>query len=1338
VSNFVHALIRLLLSALISASIYATPVWSQQQSDFDEQRNTAYDQFSHGHLQEAIKLLQNLVPNAPTKLAAANLERDLIEICSTGFFLKCYYETNKNLFAALQSDKELASLYPELMLYVLRERIWVDDKKFVQQVIDKGGPSIYAFPAQFPATYAQMQLAMHGVYVNRNDLKTAEEATSSAIMGLLLSDPNQPYAACKILVGLLNALLTEQDIVGAFQVLAVIDPYISKRLSHESMLYADYMQAVGLLLSFTNNISAAVTTLTSAAELYKKLDIAPEIRDYNVGGLNSLSVGGLAIEGKLDQAKEIHAQHPMQSHREEIIKRGLFQNLTEFYFAVADVFLSTAEKSPADYRWKALFEKKPIWDLSDYLLSVINSYRSFALGCLELSNENRSKAIPLFIDAAQKRLSIFESFQSVNFEGFQLPSFIDKLVIGLALKFAAESNSPEAANLMLRGSEVLLRNIRYSISDDAVLLAAQPDEKARNNAHSYINLVRQKRDWELKNIAQWLDAPNPNNKGAQIQEYTSVVTTLSKLKTQFLNGSNFVQSNGLPTVHEIQKALSAREVFITYFPMPVGFGRLCIDKTDTSYSFGMFDQASLNHERLLEFATTAAYGPDPRLDSQYPVESAIYLKNLLFSGLKKCMKSGSHVIVALPKELSGVPVAALLSDAPPRLGDGYDLRRAHWLIREFSFSFVVSARQYLAVTEHAPLEHAPLEYLGIGDPQLNNDKGARLSSALSQDKEKNEKTKFELNEIPETAIEVRAVANAFDTGKRDILLGRRATENQFRSKPLGDYDVIHFATHGVFNQDSKGLSESALILTPAESTDPFDDGILSASEIARLSLRARLVVLSACNSARYNQQQANLGVHDLQAAFTVAGAPTILAALWPVESATATDLMVHFFSNWRSAKYGGAAPSLAQTIRSYLDRSDQAHQHPRFWAPFEIFGNGSIEGRPDNNSGVKVNPMRPLATFEPFEEFKSDGEVIDSAHFGTDLILSLMGDWDGKRMAGIISDRDPKGLERWRVTSKEVSAGPVTVFDGQIFVLGSKGIDHFTPVIRSFDAFGRELWSKDYPDLTEYIFTDLVHTKSEILVVAHPTFIQAAPEKDAYLLKIDRSGNEIQKVAFKIDTSRISSTAAPARVQVVGDQVVVAISNGYSIKFNSNRKTILGLLAACFEGESVSLFYFGLDDLNLHTTQAINNFRLSDTAVWNGELLIGGELLDNCSPKGIATVLKVHSNGSVDTIWKDDEIFPSSVRGIAIKDGLLIAVNNERSIGIEVTKPMNRGYVKRWGDDNILVRDAALVGLSPDGKIRFKQDISAGLSVYLHGVTVVDGRPIVYGGLGGRPASTLH
>jgi Uncharacterized protein conserved in bacteria (DUF2237) len=43
-----------------------------------------------------------------------------------------------------------------------------------------------------------------------------------------------------------------------------------------------------------------------------------------------------------------------------------------------------------------------------------------------------------------------------------------------------------------------------------------------------------------------------------------------------------------------------------------------------------------------------------------------------------------------------------------------------------------------------------------------------------------------------------------------------------------------------------------------------------------------------------------------------------------------------------------------------------------------------------------------------------------------------------------------------------------------------------------------------------------------------------------------------------------------------------------------------------------------------------------------------------------------------------------------------------------------------------------------DVGIRSRQDFSAGLSVHLHGAAVVNGEPVVYGGLGGEPAITLH
>jgi hypothetical protein len=110
-------------------------------------------------------------------------------------------------------------------------------------------------------------------------------------------------------------------------------------------------------------------------------------------------------------------------------------------------------------------------------------------------------------------------------------------------------------------------------------------------------------------------------------------------------------------------------------------------------------------------------------------------------------------------------------------------------------------------------------------------------------------------------------------------------------------------------------------------------------------------------------------------------------------------------------------------------------------------------------------------------------------------------------------------------------------------------------------------------------------------------------------------------------------------------------------------------------------------------------------------------------------------------LWKDDGIFPSSVRGLIInRRDLEIAVNFERAIGIDVIRPVDAKFVlnKRYADNNMAVREAALIDLSFDGRVLGQRDFSAGLSIYLAGLIAFQGKPIIYGSLGGEPAANLH
>src|SRR5688500_18361086 len=81
-------------------------------------------------------------------------------------------------------------------------------------------------------------------------------------------------------------------------------------------------------------------------------------------------------------------------------------------------------------------------------------------------------------------------------------------------------------------------------------------------------------------------------------------------------------------------------------------------------------------------------------------------------------------------------------------------------------------------------------------------------------------------------------------------------------------------------------------LTLAEG-GPNDDGLLEAWELMQLDLKADLVVLSACETAR-GRIGAGEGMIGFSWAMFNAGVPSIVVSQWKVVSAGTRDLMVNF------------------------------------------------------------------------------------------------------------------------------------------------------------------------------------------------------------------------------------------------------------------------------------------------------------------------------------------------------------------------------------------------------------------------------------------------------------
>lgn len=194
--------------------------------------------------------------------------------------------------------------------------------------------------------------------------------------------------------------------------------------------------------------------------------------------------------------------------------------------------------------------------------------------------------------------------------------------------------------------------------------------------------------------------------------------------------------------------------------------------------------------------------------------------------------------------------------------------------------------------------------------------------------------------LPETADELTVMARTVaGVAVPDLLLRDAAREAAVRAAALDQYRIIAFATHGLVAGELSGLAEPALVLTPPARATPEDDGLLTASEIAGLTLDADLVVLSACNTASSDGRPGAPGLSGLAKSFLFAGARSLFVSHWPVVSDSTAALTRTLFSRMRARPLPPIDRLHRQAMLAMIDRPDKPQwSHPLFWAPFVVIG----------------------------------------------------------------------------------------------------------------------------------------------------------------------------------------------------------------------------------------------------------------------------------------------------------------------------------------------------------------------------------------------------------------
>lgn len=194
------------------------------------------------------------------------------------------------------------------------------------------------------------------------------------------------------------------------------------------------------------------------------------------------------------------------------------------------------------------------------------------------------------------------------------------------------------------------------------------------------------------------------------------------------------------------------------------------------------------------------------------------------------------------------------------------------------------------------------------------------------------KLKQDLHPIPETNMEVVAVAATVKTRMKRVLVGREADEKTFKAL-APQYATIHLATHGVL--DNRDPLNSYLLLTKIDD-ETENDGLIRAREIIDLNLDADLAVLSACETGN-GRISPGEGVIGMSWAFLVAGARAVVVSQWRVNSASTARLMENFYQAMaRQSDLNGRNKSQAIREASLRLLKDRRYRHPFYWAGFVL------------------------------------------------------------------------------------------------------------------------------------------------------------------------------------------------------------------------------------------------------------------------------------------------------------------------------------------------------------------------------------------------------------------
>ena len=324
--------------------------------------------------------------------------------------------------------------------------------------------------------------------------------------------------------------------------------------------------------------------------------------------------------------------------------------------------------------------------------------------------------------------------------------------------------------------------------------------------------------------------------------------------------------------------------------------------TKTFRSFGMSTTKHKDESLNVNFSKNDSHesfrlGNESK-ENQGPKMNLPLCYKLIIAPVADLLEGRPEIIIVPDRSLYNIPFAALPDENGKTLSETFKIR-------------VAPSLTTLRLIHDSPADyHSQTGALIVGNPDVGE---VIFKGRLTP-----------ISRLPCAEEEAKMVGRKLGV---EPLLGQQATK-QAVLEAMESVALIHLAAHGDAEKGEIALAPSFRIPNGIPREGLY---LLRTSDISKLQVRAKLVVLSCCHST-HGEIKAE-GAVGIARAFLGSGARSVLVSLWALDDSATEQLMSHFYDHLVRGE--SASDSLHEAMKWMRSNGYSDVKH---WAPFVLIG----------------------------------------------------------------------------------------------------------------------------------------------------------------------------------------------------------------------------------------------------------------------------------------------------------------------------------------------------------------------------------------------------------------